>query len=193
MFSFATLFFLLTGLAWSGIWGEAYQGVATRIGSTYPEGTFDGVPSRKVEDVVKGGKPAWAAGDLPVAASGQDRRPGHSGHAGHRDTSALRWDPKEGAPLDAVIARAERMGFPPGYSVTFPEDETGSYAVSLSPDLDPAPDQSALDARFAFVDQYTARPVGDFAFEQFGTLAQARTISGSRFTKGGSSASGTRC
>lgn len=169
LFAFVMLFFLVTGLAWSGVWGDRYQDVATRLGSTYPPGTFDGVPSRKVEDVVGGGKPAWAAGELPIAPSAA--APADSARAG-----GLRWDPHDGAPLDAVVARAQAMGFPPGFRITFPADAGSSYAVSLSPDLDPAPNQSALDARFAFVDQYTAQPVGDFGFDQFGVMAQATDL-----------------
>lgn len=179
LFSFVFLFFLVTGLAWSGVWGEGYVKVATSLGADRPPETFDGVPSEKIEDVVEGGKPAWSAGELPVARSqdeGTSGRPGHTGHTGHRHPGGLRWDPRDGAPLDAVIGRAQAMGFPPGYSVTFPEDATGSYAVSLSPDLDPQPNQSALDERFAFVDQYTARPLGDYRFADFGPMAQASDL-----------------
>jgi uncharacterized iron-regulated membrane protein len=48
--------------------------------------------------------------------------------------------------------------------------------VTLSPDVDPAPNQSALDERFAFIDQYTAQPVGDFRFAEFGLMAQASDL-----------------
>ncbi len=72
------------------------------------------------------------------------------------------------------MALAQAMGFPPGFRITAPADATSSYAVTLSPDVDPAPNQSALDERFAFIDQYTAQPVGDFRFAQFGLMAQAR-------------------
>jgi uncharacterized iron-regulated membrane protein len=177
-FSFVFLFFLVTGLAWSGVWGQKYKEVATSVGSSYPPGTFDGVPSRKVEDVVKGGKPAWAAGNLPVpdsvAAGGG--RPGHTGHNDHAQLRTIRWNPADGAPLDAVVARAQRMGMPPGTTITFPADATSSYAVSIFPDNDVEPNQNALNERFAFVDQYTAKPVGDFRYAQFGVMAQATDL-----------------
>jgi uncharacterized iron-regulated membrane protein len=176
-FSFVFLFFLVTGLAWSGIWGQKYNDIATKIGSTYPPGTFDGVPSKTVEDVVKGGKPAWAAGSLPVAPSeaAAGGRPGHAGHNDHAQLRTIRWNPSDGAPLDAIVARAQQMGFraDSGYGVTFPGDATSSYAVSTYPDNDVEPNQSALNERFAFVDQYTAKPVGDVRFGQFGAMAQA--------------------
>lgn len=172
-FSFVFLFFLVTGLAWSGVWGESYKEIATKLGSSYPPGTFDGMPSKKVEDVVKGGKPAWAAGSLPVALSAAGGRPGHSGHDDHARPQTIRWDPTDGAPLDAVVARAQQMGMAPGTIITFPQDRTSSYAVSLYPDNDVEPNQNALNERFAFVDQYTAKPVGDVRFDQFGAMAKA--------------------
>ena len=119
--------------------------------------------------MVKGGKPAWAAGDLPVP-------PSDASAAKVAAQGTLQWNPADGAPLDAIIGRAQRMGFPPGYRVTFPSDETSSYAVTLSPDVDPAPNQSAFDERFAFIDQYTAKPVGDFDYSQFGLMAQASDL-----------------
>jgi uncharacterized iron-regulated membrane protein len=172
-FSFVFVFFLLTGLAWSGVWGQKYSQIATKVGSSYPPGTFDGVPSKTVGDVVKGGKPAWAAGSLPVAPSAGGGRPGHSGHNDHLRLQTIRWNPRDGAPLDAVVARAQQIGMAPGTIITFPSDRTSSYAVSLYPDNDVEPNQNALNERFAFVDQYTAKPVGDFRFGQFGALAQA--------------------
>lgn len=177
-FSFVFLFFLVTGLAWTGVWGQKYKQVATELGSTYPPGTLDGVPSRTVEDVVKGGKPAWAAGGLPVApsAGAGGGRPGHSGHNDHVRLRAIRWNPKDGAPLDAVVARAQQMGMAPGTTIAFPYDRTSSYAVSLFPDNDVQPNQNALKERFAFVDQYTAKPVGDFRYGQFGAMAKATDL-----------------
>jgi uncharacterized iron-regulated membrane protein len=177
-FSFVFLFFLVSGLAWTGVWGQKYKQVATRLGSSYPPGTFDGVPSKRVEDVVKGGKPAWSAGGLPVPPSARSEggRPGHAGHDGHARLRAIRWNPEDGAPLDAVVARAQRMGMGPGTIITFPADKTSSYAVSLYPDNDVQPDQNALKERFAFVDQYTAKPVGDFRYGQFGAMAQATDL-----------------
>jgi uncharacterized iron-regulated membrane protein len=94
-FSFVFLFFLVTGLARSGVWGQTYKDVATKVGSSYPPGTFDGVPSKTVEDVVKGGKPAWAAGSLPVMPSA-GAGGGRPGHTGHNDHAALRCERSAG-------------------------------------------------------------------------------------------------
>jgi len=95
---------------------------------------------------------------------------------GVRRTAGLRWSPSSGAPIDAIVARAQQMHVAPGYSIAFPGDTTGSYAVSRYPDIDVQPNQSALKERYAFIDQYTARPVGDVPFAQFGPMAQATDL-----------------
>lgn len=174
-FSFVFLFFLVTGLAWSGVWGQKYGEIATKLGSTYPAGVIDGVPSKKVEDVVKGGKPAWSAGNLPIPPS-EAAQGGGRGHTGHQGHTQLRWNPADGAPLDAVVSRAQQMGLPPGTIITYPYDKTSSYAASIYPDGDVEPNQNALKSRNAFIDQYTAEPVGDFKFSQTGVMAQATDL-----------------
>lgn len=239
LFSFVTLFFLVTGLAWAGIWGAKVWGPFTeKVGSTYPEGTFDGASSGKVADLVKNGKAGWAAGELPLAPSqlpttetqaaapaagggptgtsgggkpghagheghlsGGGGKPGHAGHEGHlsaggkaaitkeRDDITIKssddghvghthadtiiWNPTKGAPIDAILGRAQQLGFRPGYTVSYPEDETGSYSVFQFPDADVHPNQQASDQRIAYVDQYTALPIRQHDFSQYGALAQA--------------------
>lgn len=250
MFGFVTLFFLITGLAWSGVWGAKFQELAAKQGSLYPEGLYDGANSTTVDDVVKQGKAAWAASALPLqpsapahthgerasapaagttttpadgAGSGAGRsssaagagspsaipeqggRPGHSGHAGHLDQQGaaaltqqltadrpdievrgqqdghashthadlIVWDPSKGAPIDAIVGRAQQLGFPAGFTIAYPEDETGSYTVSRFPDADVAPNAAAGDERLAYLDQYTALPIGDHQFRDWGTVGKA--------------------
>ncbi|MBJ7470097.1 MAG: PepSY domain-containing protein [Solirubrobacteraceae bacterium] len=238
LFGFVTLFFLITGLAWSGVWGAKFNELATKTGELYPAGLYDGAESGTVEDTVKNGKAAWAASALPLQPSAPAHthdltasaptastptpsssatpagspggipetggRPGHSGHSGHADQDgasalsqltvdrpdvttrsgddghtghshrgSIRWDPAKGAPIDAIVGRAQELGFPPGFTIAYPEDETGSYTVSRFPDADVAPNARAGQERLAYLDQYTALPLADFGFADFGVLAQA--------------------
>jgi uncharacterized iron-regulated membrane protein len=225
LFAFVTLFFLVSGLAWAGIWGaKVWTPFTEKVGASYPEGAFDGASSGKVADLVKNGKAAWAAGELPLApsqlatagttasapiantpsaTSGGDAggKPGHTGHQGHLSSTglaslaasrpdvkvtsggdghsghthadSLTWDPTKGAPIDAIVGRAQRLGFKPGYTISYPEDETGTYSVFQFADADVHPNQSATDTRIAYLDQYTALPVREHDFSQFGPLAQA--------------------
>lgn len=193
MFIFTTLFLAVTGLMWTGVWGKKYQNVATSLNSSYPEGTWDGVPSKKIEDTIKQGKASWGAAQLPTLPSADSgevvSKPGHSGHDGHRsselhqvsaDSSAdarkVKWDPRKGAPIDAVISRAQREGFKPGFLVTYPDGAKGSFQVAASPDLDPQPNKSAFDERYMYVDQYTGKVVGNYRFKDFGLMAQAADL-----------------
>jgi uncharacterized iron-regulated membrane protein len=228
LFSFVALFFLISGLAWAGIWGaKVWSPLTEKVGASYPEGTYDGASSTNVGDLIKHGKPAWAAAELPVApsaaasatasmasapaattptphtheAANAGGKPGHAGHAGHLSpegttalaadrpdvtirsgddghsghthASTITWDPTKGAPVDAIVARAQHLGFKPGFTVSYPEDETGSYAAFQFADADVHPNQSATDERVAYLDQYTALPIRQHEFSQFGPLAQA--------------------
>lgn len=246
MFGFVTLFFLITGLAWTGVWGARFNEVATNAGTLYPDGLYDGASSKTVDDVVKQGKAAWAASALPLqpsapahthgatasapaatttppsaagakgaATSGAPAgnpgaipetggRPGHTGHSGHMDQQGaaaltqqltadrpdvkvqseqdghashthadlIVWDPSKGAPIDAIVGRAQQLGFPAGFTIAYPEDETGSYTVSRFPDADVEPNAAAADERLVYLDQYTALPLRDHRFADWGTVGK---------------------
>ena len=176
LFSFVFLFFLLTGMSWTGVWGSTTQELATENRFGYPPGTYDGAQSQVIDDVAQGGKAAWAMGQLPLLRSTS------GGEGGEQRAGALRWDPRDGAPLDAIVGRAEEYGFPPGCTIAFPEDETGSYTVTAMPDGDAQPNMSALDERVTYLDQYTAQPISDFEYGEFGTYAKAMA-SASRCTR----------
>ncbi|MEH3055160.1 MAG: PepSY domain-containing protein [Patulibacter minatonensis] len=232
LFSFVTLFFLITGLAWAGIWGsKVWTPLAVKLGASYPEGTYDGASSGKVADLVEHGKAGWAAGELSLAPSQMPSlttgakaqapaatgpsggsatdagggasagKPGHAGHEGHLSSAGLSdltaarpdvsvkgggdghtghahadtitWDPTKGAPIDAIVGRAQRLGFKPGYTITYPGDATGSYSVFQFADADVLPNQSSTDEAVAYLDQYTALPIKQYAFSEFGPLAKA--------------------
>lgn len=244
LFGFVTLFFLVTGLAWTGVWGAKFNEVATDAGQLYPDGLYDGASSKTVDDIVKHGKAAWAASNLPLQPSAPPHahggtasapvattqttpagaapakgsgsgatdaipetggRPGHTGHSGHmtqKGSAALTaelakdrpdvevrseqdghashthadlivWDPSKGAPIDAIVGRAEQLGFPAGFTIAYPEDETGSYTVSRFPDADVHPNAAAADERLVYLDQYTALPIRDHRFADWGPVGKA--------------------
>jgi uncharacterized iron-regulated membrane protein len=90
MFSFVTLFFLLTGMAWTGFWGPRFTQVADKFGASYPLGTWDGATSTRVGELLPNGKSPWAMGNLPVAASGRPVGHQHSNGALHWDRATAR-------------------------------------------------------------------------------------------------------
>ncbi len=167
IFAFITLFFLVTGMAWAGVWGPKYLSVATQAVGGYPEVETN---STTVGELLPNGQSPWAMGNLPLAASQPVPAPG--GQVGDE----LRWDPSQGAPLDAVIASGQKLGVPHGFSVSWPEDETGSYGINYWEDGPQEPNRSSTDARIAYVDQYTAQPIAGYGFDQYGWAGKATSF-----------------
>lgn len=190
LFSFVTLFFILTGLMWTGGWGARYSDTASRLGSDYPPEVLNGVESKPVSAAVQGGKAGWAASGLPAsvpsghdhsthshsgADAGFDEHRSHQGHANPQaiaKAKAITWDPKDRAPLDAVVARAEKEGMT-GYSILFPPDDKGSFQAVKWPDMDVKPNQSALDSANVYIDQRDATTLANVRFSDYGMMAQA--------------------
>lgn len=171
LFSFVFLFFLLTGLMWTGgIWGPKYQELAASLNSTYPEVPSESKVPATVGDAVGEGHSSWAQSAIPVLPSGTPV----GGHEHQEDR--IQWNPSDGAPIDAIVAQAQNLGFTTGYAIFWPEGETGSYFVAQWPDMGSRPKQSALDEKTAFIDQYTAEPLGTYDFGDFGLMAKATDL-----------------
>jgi uncharacterized iron-regulated membrane protein len=169
LFAFVTLFFLVTGMAWTGWWGPNYLTAVSDRFEIGSNGVYDGVNSKTVGELLPNGQSPWALGNLPLAAS-------DTSHRGHATGGELRWDPGEGAPLDAVVASAQQLGIPHGFTITPPEDTTGSYLVAYWEDGDMEPNRSATAMRVAYIDQHTAQPLADYDFGDLGPAAQATNL-----------------
>jgi uncharacterized iron-regulated membrane protein len=169
LFAFVTMFFLLTGMAWTGWWGPKYLTAASDRFEIGDNGVYDGANSKTVGERLPNGQSPWALGNLPLAAS--DTSQGE--HTRHHTGGELRWDPHDGAPLDAVVSSAQQLGVPHGFTITPPEDATGSYLIAYWEDGDMEPNRSATDMRAAYIDQYTAEPLADYDFDDLGPATQA--------------------
>jgi uncharacterized iron-regulated membrane protein len=164
LFSFVFLFFMVTGLAWTGFWGANYQKVATDLGADYGD-AFAGASSETIGDRLGEGRVGWAASTLPVLPSGQPVGAPNSG-------GELTWDPTKPAPLDAIIATIQAEGVPPGFKVSLPVDEKDSYYAFYGFENG----QGGIDEKILYVDQYSAKPLADFHLGDFGPMAQATEV-----------------
>ncbi|MGH3788043.1 MAG: PepSY-associated TM helix domain-containing protein [Pseudonocardiaceae bacterium] len=173
LFAFVTMFFLVTGMAWTGWWGPKFLTAASDRFEVGTHGVYDGVASKTVGELLPNGQSPWALGNLPLAASDTS----HRGHTGHSAGGELRWDPRDGAPLDAVVASAQQLGVPHGFTITPPQDATGSYMIAYWEDGDMEANRSATDMQVAHIDQYTAAPLADYDFSDLGPAAQATNFS----------------
>ncbi|MFC4076313.1 PepSY-associated TM helix domain-containing protein [Salinithrix halophila] len=138
-------FLILTGLPWSGFWGEQLQKIGTATQTGYPASLWGGdkpestIPAKDVADV------PWAAEQQPVPRS-----------------KATLASPLS---IDQVVNIADSRGIHPGYNVTFPEGAKGVYTVSVFPD-------KSVDEATMHIDQYSGKVLGDYRFRDYGPLAK---------------------
>ncbi|HEY9873341.1 MAG TPA: PepSY domain-containing protein [Candidatus Obscuribacterales bacterium] len=160
-------FLILTGLPWSGFWGETFA----RISNQYPAHIWDKVPSSTVLTKVlnQQGKQVvpWAVEQLPMPLSSTSGHEHHSGHGNVNSTPS----PEgilQGKPVNfnSVVALALSKGATPGFSVSFPKDKTGVYTVSAFPD-DPTQEMTL------HIDQYSGRVLADVRWQDYGLVPKA--------------------
>jgi uncharacterized iron-regulated membrane protein len=136
-------FLILTGLPWSGFWGETFANVWGR----FPAQMWDDIPTSTVltgslnqhgTQVVP-----WAAEEMPMPlstpsvnpASDHSQNGGKAAPAPYHSAQTHSAHPNPGdfpaspVNLDSVIALAVAKGVPPGFSVSFPEGETGGSVI----------------------------------------------------------------
>jgi uncharacterized iron-regulated membrane protein len=149
--------------------GSKFIQVADRFGAGYPPGTWDGATSTTVGSCCP---TASRRGRWATCLSPRQDDPSATSTA----TARCSGIPATVRCWTRSLPAPNSWGFPPGFTVTVPEDETGSYVIGLFPDADPQPDRSAVDERIAYIDQYTAEPLGDYRYDQFGPLGKATDL-----------------
>jgi uncharacterized iron-regulated membrane protein len=161
------LFFVLSGLPWSGSWGKEFKALATSASLGYPKGAWGeahvhsaapGAASKNTdEDALHGmhmkmddlplRQTPWAVGATTVPDSGDPRSP------------AAR------VSIDDVIALAAKNGIADDYGIALPDKPTGVYTVSYFP-ADPRAE------RTLHIDQYSGRVLSDIDYASYGRVAQ---------------------
>jgi uncharacterized iron-regulated membrane protein len=150
-------FLILTGLPWSGFWGDTFANVWGR----FPAHMWEDVPQSTLmtqrlnqhgEQVVP-----WAVEKLPLPRSVLLV---HT-HGGQMPAAAP-------APvsLDQVVATAQAHNAPAGYSISLPEGETGVYTVSAFPN-DPAEEITL------HIDQYSGQVLAAVGWQDYGLVPKA--------------------
>lgn len=149
-FSLLLLFFLLTGLLWTGFWGNGVQQLTTISGSGYPPSIWVG-PAPNSETVTEEiADVSWAAEQLPVADS--ERISGYTQ-----------------ASINDIVETAEASGISPDYDIFYPSGENGVFTLSTFPDR-------AQDEATVHIDQYTADIIADYRYEDYGFLGKAMAL-----------------
>lgn len=163
--SLLVIFMILSGLPWSGFWGEKFSGVWNQ----YPLAQFEAkstVPTGSLNE--PGAKIIpWATELMPIPSS---TVPGDHAEHGGMTAGPAAGETAMSAPqrldLDSVIRIAEEKGIASGFSVRLPQDETGVYTVSASTG-------SPVDERTMHIDQYSGAVLAEAGWQQYGAVPKA--------------------
>lgn len=154
--SLLLLFMLLSGLPWTGFWGERFADIWSR----YPTGLWSNTPSSSlpVRSLNGAGQQLpWAVEPTPLP------------HSGHHDHAAADSVPAGGQlDLDAIAAIARAQDMPAGYSISLPRSASGVYTLSVSPN-DPRGE------RTLHIDQYSGQVLAAIGFADYALVPKLVT------------------
>ena len=154
---FLTLF-LISGLAWAGIWG----GKMVQAWSQFPAEKWDNVP---LSDDIHASmnhdrhEVPWALEQTPMPASGSDA--GLGGVTGP-------------VTLDKVDQLARAIGFDARYQLNLPLGETGVW--TLSRDSMSTDSTAPTTDRTVHVDQFTGKILADVRFQDYSLAGKAMAV-----------------
>ena len=167
-------FLLLTGLPWTGFWGDTFAQVWGR----FPDEMWDNVPHSTVVTGSLNQRGTlfvpWAAEQMPMPLS--NFQPNFA--ASSENIDRLKAYPAElvadlktsadsvPAVFNKIVSLAIQAGAPPGFSVAFPEGKTGVYTVSASPD-DPKQEVTM------HMDQYSGELLASVGWKDYGLVPKA--------------------
>ena len=148
--SFFLVLFMLSGLAWSGIWGDKF----VKPWSTFPASKWDNVPLSDVthaslnHDILH--EVPWGLEMTPLPASG---------------TAAGTPAVPQPVVLDTVVQWAAASGFSGQYKLSVPADEKGVFTVAY----DGRNQDSALPShdRYVHIDRYTGNILADIGLANY--------------------------
>ncbi len=179
------LLLVVSGLPWTGLWGERVQQWAGGHGLSL-WGEDPGATStlgEKLEAAGSSSAPApWAEGQGPVPTSNVGEGSGETGsgaadagaHAGH-DPSAMHSGPGSSTiALDQVFAAARADGLPGPYYVLYPEGEDGVFSVLGDQWHDKANPAFAdvTQERTLHLDQYSGEVAGRYGYSDYSVAAK---------------------
>lgn len=159
--SIVLVFFLISGLAWTGIWGTKF----VQAWSTFPAEKWDNVPlSDKTHATMNHGalkEVPWGLEQTPLPQSGSQ-----SGVTGVPEGTAVN--------LASIDALARQIGFTNQYRIKLPKDEGGVYTISA--DSMDGDTESPTGDRTVHVDQYTGKILAQVSFADYSLGAKAMAV-----------------
>jgi len=139
------LFLAVTGMPWSGFWGENYRNIVNASGLGMPAASrATSVASDAALASVNAGSWTMDAAAAPTVTPSAAR--------------AL--------PLEAILDIARGRVMAPGYVVRLPTSPGGVYTLQLYP-------RQATGQRVVHVDQYNGKVLADIGFRDYGPASKA--------------------
>ena len=165
MFSLGLLFFLVSGLAWAGVW----SGKFVQPGSSFPVQKWADVPlSYKTHASLNHGveeEVPWGLEKTPLPESAGHEH--HGDHGGHQNDNPAQF--ASTVSIDEVVATAEKLGLTT-YKLNLPKSENGVFTLganTMSGDItDPTQD------RTTHIDQYSGAILADVTWDDYSWMAK---------------------
>ncbi len=157
--SIVLAFFLVSGLAWSGVWGEKL----TQAWSQFPAEKWGAPLSDKTHASLNNGpkEVPWALELTPLPASGSV-----AGEAGIETGIPLT--------LDTLDRFAREIGFDGRYQMNLPNGETGVWTISR--DSMNNDDPNPTTDRTVHIDRYTGNILADVRYEDYSLAGKAMAV-----------------
>jgi uncharacterized iron-regulated membrane protein len=159
--SLVLVFFLISGLAWAGIWGGKF----VQAWSSFPAEKWDSVPlsddAHKDMDMTADDTVPWALEQTPMPASGSD-----AGVTGLPTGTAIT--------LETVVGLGRQIGFEGRFQVAAPKDEKGVWTISQDSMSYDSPDPTA--DRTVHVDQYTGKILATVAYGDYSLAGKSMAV-----------------
>ncbi len=154
--SLVMVLFLISGLSWSGVWGEKL----VQAWSTFPAEKWDAVPlSDDIHATMNHGNAKevpWGLEQTPLPASGS--LAGTQAIAGNVD-------------IDSVATYADRLGFDRRFQINLPGSAAGVWTISHDSMSNDGPDPAA--DRTIHIDRHTGNVLADVRYAEYSAYAKA--------------------
>ncbi|WP_210528598.1 PepSY-associated TM helix domain-containing protein [Rubellimicrobium arenae] len=177
--SAALLVFLLTGMAWTGVWGGKW----VQAWSTFPAGVWGDAPASDLTHAslnLKGEKRVpWGLEQTPLpqsdpaAASAHHAGPAqaamdHAGHQHHGMTAGPAPD------LTAIVTLGQALDLPGRIRIDAPKGDTGVWTISH--DSMSYDSNEPTSDRTVHVDRYSGAVLADLRYEDYSLAAKGLAV-----------------
>lgn len=153
--------FMLTGMAWAGIWGEKF----VQAWSTFPAEKWDNVP---LSDDIHATMNHGATKDVPWGLE-QSLMPKSGSNEG------IIGLPKDvPATVDSIETLGHTLGFGDRFHINYPSRDAGVWTLSQDSMSNDSSDPTA--DRTVHVDQYTGKILADVGFADYSMAAKSMAV-----------------